>query len=65
MTNLDAGTPEALTRAFVACVHAGDLDGFVALYEPDAVFQPQPGVVVQGRDAIRHALGELLTVRRS
>jgi uncharacterized protein (TIGR02246 family) len=44
-------------------VHAGDLDGLVALYEPNAVFEPVPGVVVEGREAIRQALGELLALQ--
>ena len=50
-------------RAFSDRVHAGDLDGLVALYEPLAVFEPRPGVVVRGRDAIREALGALLALR--
>jgi ketosteroid isomerase-like protein len=35
----------------------------VALYEPAAVFEPQPGVVVEGRQAIRQALAEVLALR--
>jgi len=65
MTNsaIDTTTPEALMRTFTDRVHAGDLDGLVALYEPAAVFEPQPGVVVEGRHAIRQALAELLALR--
>lgn len=65
MTNsaIDTTTPEALMRSFTDRVHAGDLDGLVALYEPAAVFEPQPGVVVEGRQAIRQALAELLALR--
>jgi uncharacterized protein (TIGR02246 family) len=65
MTNspIDTITPEALMRTFSDRVHAGDLDGLVALYEPAAVFEPQPGVVVEGHQAIRQALGELLALR--
>lgn len=65
MTNatIDTSTPEALMRAFTGRMHAGDIDGLVALYEPSAVFEPQPGVVVRGRDAIRQALAELLALR--
>jgi uncharacterized protein (TIGR02246 family) len=58
----DLSTPEALMRTFSACVNAGDLDGLVALYEPDAVFEPQPGIVVQGHAAIRDALEQLLSL---
>jgi len=65
MTNcaIDTTTPEALMRSFTDRVQAGDLDGLVALYEPAAVFEPQPGVVVEGRPAIRQALAELLALR--
>jgi uncharacterized protein (TIGR02246 family) len=65
MTNamMDTSTPEALMRAFTERVHARDLDGLVALYEPSAVFEPQPGVVVRGRAAIRQALADLLALR--
>ena len=60
---IDTSTPEALMRAFTERVHARDLDGLVALYEPSAVFEPQPGVVVRGRAAIRQALADLLALR--
>lgn len=56
----DLSTPEALMRSFADRLNVGDLDGLVALYEPDAVFEPQPGVVVQGRAAIRDALEQVL-----
>jgi ketosteroid isomerase-like protein len=47
-------------RCFADRLNAADLDGLVALYEPSAVFEPQPGVVARGHDEIRHALDELL-----
>jgi uncharacterized protein (TIGR02246 family) len=59
----DTSTPEGLMRVFTDRVHAGDLDGLVALYEPAAVFEPRPAVVVEGREAIRRALGDLLALR--
>jgi uncharacterized protein (TIGR02246 family) len=64
MTTIDTdmSTPEALMRTFSAHLNAGDLDGLVALYEPAAVFEPQPGVVVHGRAAIRDALDQLLAL---
>lgn len=61
-TAIDTSTPEALMRTFSACVRARDLDALVALYEPEAVFEVQPGVTVQGRDAIRAALRDLLAL---
>jgi uncharacterized protein (TIGR02246 family) len=64
MTTIDTdmSTPEALMRTFSARLNAGDLDGLVALYEPAAVFEPQPGVVVHGQAAIRDALDQLLAL---
>ncbi len=53
-------TPEALMNCFADRLNAGDLDGLVALYDPSAVFEPQPGVVVRGHPAIRQALTDLL-----
>jgi uncharacterized protein (TIGR02246 family) len=54
--------PEAVIERFSELLAAGDLDGMVALYEPDATFAPQPGEAVSGRDAIREALREFLAV---
>jgi uncharacterized protein (TIGR02246 family) len=62
-TARDMSTPEALMRTYTDRVHAGDLDALVGLYEPSAVFEPRPGVVVEGREAIRQALGELLALK--
>jgi uncharacterized protein (TIGR02246 family) len=61
-SEIDRSTPEALMRGFADRLNAGDLDGLVTLYEPSAVFEPQPGVVVHGHAAIRHALDELLAI---
>ena len=62
-TELDLSTPQGLMRCFADRLNAADLDGLVALYEPSAVFEPQPGVVVRGHDEIRHALDELLAIK--
>jgi len=58
----ECATPTALMQAFTSRLNAGDLDGLVALYEPSAVFEPTPGVVVHGHDGIRAALRDLLTI---
>lgn len=62
-TTADRTTPEQLIHSFSGLVHAGDLDGLVALYEPAAVFEPEPGTVVAGLDAIREALGAMLQLQ--
>lgn len=61
-SDTDLSTPEALMPTFSARLNAGDLDGLVALCEPDAVVEPQPGVVVHGQAAIRDVLAHLLAL---
>jgi uncharacterized protein (TIGR02246 family) len=58
-------TPAGLMQTFVQCVHADDLDELLALYEPDAVFEPEPGVVCTGTAEIREALAAFLSLRPS
>lgn len=54
--HVPAGEPEVLERLFVKRVNAGDIEGLMALYEPDAVMAISRGNVVVGRDQIRQAL---------
>ena len=55
-----ATEPEQIHRLFEHAFNAGDIDGLLALYEPDATLVPQPGVVVVGTDGIRESLRWLL-----
>ena len=48
--------PEDVIRDFAVRLNEGDVDGALALYEPDAAFVPEPGRTVQGTPAIRDAL---------
>lgn len=57
-----ANTPEALMQTFAAHVHAGDLDALLGLYEADAVFMPEPGVIFTTPAEIRAALGAMLSL---
>ena len=41
----------------------GDLEGALALYEPEATFAPQPGEQVKGLDAIRPALERFIALK--
>lgn len=45
---------------FVERVAAGDLDGVMALYEPDARFVTPSGGVLEGRDGIREIVAGVL-----
>ncbi|MCG5054507.1 MAG: DUF4440 domain-containing protein [Myxococcales bacterium] len=56
-------TPESTLRKFTQYVRACDLDNLVALYEPDAVFSPEPVVTVKGHQGLRAAFGELFAIK--
>jgi SAM-dependent methyltransferase len=58
-----ARTPEDLGEFFLQRANAGDVEGLVALYEPDAVLAFAPGRVVTGHDEIRGVYRELLADR--
>jgi uncharacterized protein (TIGR02246 family) len=55
-----AQRPEDLSRFFVERANAGDLDGLMALYEPEAVMAVPGGQLAEGADAIRAALARFL-----
>lgn len=58
-----AKTPNDLEQFFVERVNAGDLEGLVALYEPNAIIANGKGEVAIGLDQIRAFLVKFLTKR--
>jgi ketosteroid isomerase-like protein len=58
-----AARPDDLARFFVERANAGDVDGLVALYEPDAVLTFPTGHVATGAQAIRAVYEKLLADR--
>jgi uncharacterized protein (TIGR02246 family) len=58
ITQLQDAHPE-----FEKAFSGGDLEGLVALYEPQAMLAPQPGTIVTGTDAIREAYREFLAIQ--
>jgi uncharacterized protein (TIGR02246 family) len=58
-----ASSPEHLMSLFAERAAAGDVDGLLALYEPDAVFEPQPGISLRGPAEIRAALDGFAAMR--
>jgi uncharacterized protein (TIGR02246 family) len=60
MSATATNSPQALMETFAAHVHARDLDALMGLYEADAVFMPEPGVVLTTTEEIRAALGAML-----
>ena len=55
-----AKTPEQIHREFESAFNTGDMDGLLALYEPDAALIAQPGALAQGLDEIKAALQAFL-----
>jgi ketosteroid isomerase-like protein len=55
-----ARRPEDLDRLFLERANAGDVDGVVALYEPQAVLAFPPGQLAIGTAAIRDVYAGLL-----
>ncbi len=58
-----AQAPEDLQCAFVPLANAGNVEGLVALYEPDALLAIPDGKVAIGAEAIRAVYAELLANR--
>ena len=56
-------TPAEVIEAFSARLEAGDVDGALALYEPEATFAPEPGAQISGLAAIRGALEQFVATR--
>jgi ketosteroid isomerase-like protein len=59
-----ATTPEEIHRLFEDAFNAGDIDGLMALYEPDAAVIPQPGSVVHGTQHVRAGLQAFVALQR-
>ncbi|HLK73134.1 MAG TPA: nuclear transport factor 2 family protein [Streptosporangiaceae bacterium] len=57
--------PEDLGRFFLERANAGDVEGLVALYEPEAVLAFPAGRLSTGHDQIRGVYAELLAGRPS
>lgn len=57
-----ANDPEQLPRLFAELLNAGDLDGLLALYEPDATLVGPDGVSAAGREALAERLQALLAM---
>ena len=59
---MPAHKPEELDELFTQAFNSGDLDALVALYEPQACINPEPGQVATGTQAIREALSGFLAM---
>ncbi|MEQ1565810.1 MAG: nuclear transport factor 2 family protein [Myxococcota bacterium] len=61
--SMDLASPEATIGRFSDLLSRGDLPAMLAMYEPEAVFVPEPGRTVCGREEIGRALGAFLALR--
>jgi len=59
-----ARDPQDLARLLVSRANSGDVEGMVALYEPDAVLSCGDGRIAVGRDAIRKFYTDVLATGR-
>jgi uncharacterized protein (TIGR02246 family) len=50
---------QEIHRRFEAAFNAADLDGILALYEPEAVFVDGDGAVLHGQEEIRGAFAQI------
>ena len=57
-----ARDPQDLERLLVARQRSGDIEGMVALFEPDAVIHTDDGRVVRGCDAMRAYYREIAAI---
>ena len=60
---MPAQNPEDLSPLFQNAIRSGDVDGALALYEPDAVFPNAQGVLREGLNAIRQELIPLASAK--
>ena len=60
-----AAQPEDLGRYFLERANAGDVEGIVALFEPEAVLALPPGRLAAGHEEIRKVYAELLADKPS
>ena len=60
---MNARKPADLHQLFATAFNEGNVDGIMALYEPEAALIPQPGQVTRGHAAIRYALQQFLALK--
>ena len=60
--SMPAMKPVELDQMFGEALNSGNIEGLLALYEPDASFIPVPGQEVHGTEAIRQAQEEFLAM---
>ena len=60
---MPAMNPVELDQLFGEALNSGNIEALLALYEPGASFNPEPGEEVHGKEAIRQALEGFLAMK--
>jgi hypothetical protein len=63
-TNVPARDPQELERLLIDRQHAGDVEGMVALFEPDALVDCGEGKLLRGHVEIRRYFAEVIASGR-
>lgn len=60
---MSRGTPEEVLQSIVDGINGGNLDALMTLYEPEAAFATQPGVLAHGLPGVRGALAGFIALK--
>ena len=55
-------TPEQVLESIVTGINSGDLDSLMPLYENEAAFVPQPGVLAHGAPGVSESLNGFISM---
>jgi uncharacterized protein (TIGR02246 family) len=62
-TTVSTQTPEQVLEAVVEGINTGNYDMLMSLYESDAAFATEPGLLAPGLGGIREALGGFVAMK--
>jgi uncharacterized protein (TIGR02246 family) len=65
LASATATSPEQCDELITAALNAGDVEAALDLYEADASFIPEPGVIATGKEAIRQIMSEFVALKPS
>ena len=60
---MSTATPEQVLESIVTGINTGDLDSLMPLYENDAAFVPQPGVLAHGTPGVSESLYGFISMK--
>ena len=60
---MSRGTPEQVLKSIVDGINTGNLDSLMPLYEPEAAFATQPGILIHGLSGVREALAGFIAMK--